>query len=78
VNLIRHNNVDGIEIASSNGNRVIGHTATGKMVGILLEAGSTRKVIMSNRAQGNVYYDLFDGTGTGNVWRLNIFDTKNW
>lgn len=79
-NLIRHNNVDGIEISSSNDNMVIGNTATDNgRWGIALKDGSSRNVIMSNRAKGNIEYDLFDDrTGTGNVWKLNSYDTKNW
>jgi parallel beta-helix repeat protein len=79
-NLIRHNNVDGIEIASSNDNMVIGNTATDNgRWRIALKNGSSRNVIMSNIAKGNIQYDLFDDqTGTGNVWKLNSYNTKNW
>jgi parallel beta-helix repeat protein len=78
-NVVRNNLLDGIEINSSNDNTVIGNTVSGNTWGIVLVEGSSDNVIMSNRAKGNTQYDLFwDGTGTGNVWKLNTYDTKNW
>ncbi|MGB9659724.1 MAG: hypothetical protein ACPLY9_04295 [Nitrososphaerales archaeon] len=36
-------------------------------------------IIAFNIVKDNVKYDLFDdGTGTGNIWEFNIYDTKNW
>jgi parallel beta-helix repeat protein len=83
-NLIRHNLRDGIVIVSSNGNQVIGNTVSESRYGIYLATGvgftpPIRNVIMFNTAKGNFVYDLYwDGTGTGNVWKLNSYDTKNW
>jgi len=79
VELVRNSRDEGIGIISSNDNMVIGNTVSGNTWGIVLVEGSSRNIIMSNRARGNTQYDLFDdGTGTGNVWKLNSYDTKNW
>jgi len=77
--VVRHNALDGIEIDSSNDNTVTGDTVSDNTWGIVLIEGSSGNLIMSNRAKGNTEYDLFwDASGTGNVWKLNIYDTKNW
>jgi len=83
-NLIHHNYRDGISIVSSNDNQVIGNTVTESRYGIYLATGDgftppSRNVIMFNTAKGNLVYDVYwDGTGTGNVWKLNSYNTKNW
>jgi parallel beta-helix repeat protein len=90
MNLIVHNGRHGIEIMGSDYNRVIGNTVKANglsepevSAGITLisssDSTSDYNVVMLNLAKGNVQFDLYDdGTGTGNVWKLNRYDTKNW
>ncbi len=75
----------GIVIAGSDDNRVIDNTVRkNREWGIALvqdEYGipSNNNIVASNKAKANGIYDLYDdGTGTGNIWRSNVYDTRNW
>jgi parallel beta-helix repeat protein len=86
MNLIVHNGRYGIEIAGSDYNKVTGNTVKANgwskpeiSAGIALDSTSDYNVVTLNLAKGNVQFDLYyDGTGMGNVWKLNTYDTKNW
>ena len=86
MNLIVHNGRYGIEIVGSDYNKVTGNTVKANgwskpeiSAGIALDFASDYNVVTLNLAKGNVQFDLYDdGTGTGNVWKLNTYNTKNW
>jgi len=72
-------------LKGSENNRVIGNRVRkNREWGIALVEDmygipSNNNVVASNIAKGNVLYDLYDDrTGTGNIWRSNIYKTKNW
>jgi len=78
-NLVTNNTLDGIEINFSENNRVIDNIVKNNRWGIVLVVKSNYTVVMFNEVKGNIDYDLYDDkTGTNNVWKFNIYDTKNW
>jgi parallel beta-helix repeat protein len=80
-----HDNGWGIVIAGSNNNKVIGNIVRNNYnwgIALIMDdlgITSNNNVVRFNLAKGNVQFDLYDdGTGTGNVWSYNIYNTKNW
>lgn|GEM_PF-2760145 len=74
----------GIHIQESSNNTVVWNTVRDNGIGIVRFSPdsvfeTSYNIIAFNVVKDNVEYDLFDdGTGTGNIWEFNIYDTKNW
>jgi len=79
-NLAIMNDQDGIRLAGSDSNLVIGNRTNDNIQrGILLDAGANDNVVKMNKARDNVIVDLEDGNancGT-NQWIMNVFVTSD-
>lgn len=79
------NNGDGIVIYASDHNAVKENVVNGNnRYGIALKSitatiCSSKNLIKENVALDNGEFDLYwDGLGESNIWKENLYETKNW
>jgi parallel beta-helix repeat protein len=77
-NIISHIRYAGILVSTSDNNNIRENNISNcGFYGINVRWGASNNLIKKNTIEGSGLYDLYwDGTGEGNIWNENEFDTK--